>query len=54
MNTSIAIARIKMTHADTRQAIMNMDETALDSNVVQSLKVWVRVYVCVLPLNGVL
>ncbi|CAN0494905.1 unnamed protein product, partial [Hapterophycus canaliculatus] len=39
MNTSIAIARIKMTHAETRQAIMNMDETALSSNVLQSLQV---------------
>ena len=39
MNTSIAIARIRMTHAETRQAIMGMDETALPSNVVQLLQV---------------
>lgn len=39
MNTSIAIARIKMSFADTRTAIMNMDETALSSNVLQSLQV---------------
>lgn len=39
MNTSIAIARIKMTFAETRQVIMNMDETALPSNVLQSLQV---------------
>ncbi|CAM9203099.1 unnamed protein product, partial [Ascophyllum nodosum] len=38
MNTSIAIARIRRTHAETRQAIMDMDETALSSNVVQSLQ----------------
>ncbi|CAN0381512.1 unnamed protein product [Ascophyllum nodosum] len=38
MNTSIAIARIRMTHAETRQAIMGMDETALPSNVVQLLQ----------------
>lgn len=40
MNTSIAIARIKMTYAETRQAIMNMDEAALSANVLQSLQVW--------------
>lgn len=39
MNTSIAIARIKMSYAETRQAIMNMEETALSSNVLQSLQV---------------
>lgn len=39
MNTSIAIARIKMTYAETRQAVMNMDETVLSSNVLQSLQV---------------
>ncbi|CAM9888992.1 unnamed protein product, partial [Laminaria digitata] len=38
MNTSIAIARIKMSYAETRQAIMNMEETALSSNVLQSLQ----------------
>ncbi|CAN0494486.1 unnamed protein product, partial [Ectocarpus sp. 8 AP-2014] len=38
MNTSIAIARIKMTYAETRQAVMNMDETVLSSNVLQSLQ----------------
>lgn len=42
MNTSIAIARIKMTFAETRQAIMNMDEMALSSNVLQSLQVGER------------
>lgn len=39
MNTSIAIARIKMAYAETRQAIMNMDESVLSSNVLQSLQV---------------
>lgn len=39
MNTAIAIARIKMTHDETRQAIMNIDETALSSSQVQSLQV---------------
>ncbi|CAN0560571.1 unnamed protein product, partial [Ectocarpus sp. 12 AP-2014] len=38
MNTSIAIARIKMSYAETRQAVMNMDETVLSSNVLQSLQ----------------
>ena len=42
MNTSIAIARIKMSYAETRQAIMNMEETALSSNVLQSLQVCFR------------
>ena len=42
MNTSIAIARIKMSYAETRQAIMNMEETALSSNVLQSLQVCLR------------
>lgn len=44
MNTAIAIARIKMTFAETRQAIMNMDETALSSNVLQSLQARFVIY----------
>ncbi|CAN0458464.1 unnamed protein product, partial [Discosporangium mesarthrocarpum] len=37
MNTSIAIARIKMTHEETKVAIQNMDESKLSTNVLQSL-----------------